>query len=196
MWLSPVQDPKTENNPYLGYVYTSFQERATFVSHKNTARHAFHAGDEKLALICGLISADEKRHEKAYQLIVERLFELDPTGAMLAVEDMMRKQIVMPAHLMYDGENQTLFDDFSSVAQKTLVYTAADYADIVAHLVKRWNLEKVEGLTGEGNKAQEYLCKLAPRIRKLADRAAAKAKLTAKASEKFSWVFNREVALL
>ncbi len=24
-------DPKTENNPYLGFVYTSFQERATKV---------------------------------------------------------------------------------------------------------------------------------------------------------------------
>jgi len=22
-------DPKTENNPYLGFIYTSFQERAT-----------------------------------------------------------------------------------------------------------------------------------------------------------------------
>jgi hypothetical protein len=26
-------DPKTENNPYLGFVYTSFQERATKVRH-------------------------------------------------------------------------------------------------------------------------------------------------------------------
>lgn len=25
-------DPKTENNPYLGFIYTSFQERATKVS--------------------------------------------------------------------------------------------------------------------------------------------------------------------
>lgn len=189
-------DPKTENNPYLGYMYTSFQERATFVSHSNTARHAFDAGDPKLAQICGLIAADEKRHEKAYQLIMERLFEIDPTGAMLAFEDMMRKQITMPAHLMYDGENPTLFDDFSAVAQKTKVYTAVDYADIVAFLVKRWNVEKIEGMTDEGRKAQEYVAKLAPRIKKLAERAAMKAKKTAKASEKFSWVFNREVALL
>ena len=26
-------DPKTENNPYLGFIYTSFQERATKVRH-------------------------------------------------------------------------------------------------------------------------------------------------------------------
>jgi hypothetical protein len=34
------QDPKTENNPYMGFIYTSFQERATKISHGNTARMA------------------------------------------------------------------------------------------------------------------------------------------------------------
>jgi acyl-[acyl-carrier-protein] desaturase len=37
--------PKTENNPYLGFVYTSFQERATKVSHGHTAHHAGELGD-------------------------------------------------------------------------------------------------------------------------------------------------------
>lgn len=47
--------------------------------------------------------------------IVEKLYELDPDGAMLAFADMMKKQIVMPAHLMYDGQSDTLFKDFSEV---------------------------------------------------------------------------------
>lgn len=38
-------DPKTENNPYLGFVFTSFQERATKVAHGNTARFAKEKGD-------------------------------------------------------------------------------------------------------------------------------------------------------
>ena len=33
-------DPKTVNDPYLGFIYTSFQERATKISHGNTASHA------------------------------------------------------------------------------------------------------------------------------------------------------------
>lgn len=37
--------PKTENNPYLGFVYTSFQERATKVSHGHTAAEAGVYGD-------------------------------------------------------------------------------------------------------------------------------------------------------
>ncbi|XAR62435.1 Acyl-[acyl-carrier-protein] desaturase [Bertholletia excelsa] len=69
-------NPGTENNPYLGYVYTSFQERATFVSHGNTARLAKEGGDPVLARICGTIAADEKRHENAYAKIVEKLLEV------------------------------------------------------------------------------------------------------------------------
>lgn len=98
-------DPKTENNPYLGFIYTSFQERATKVSHGNTANAAKEFGDTALADMCGHIAADESRHEIAYTRIVDKLFERDPDGAMLAFADMMRKQIVMPAHLMDDMEH-------------------------------------------------------------------------------------------
>lgn len=49
---------------------------------------------------------------------------------MLAFADMMRKQIVMPAHMMDDGEHaaknpgRNLFADFSGVAERTETYTA------------------------------------------------------------------------
>ena len=67
-------DPKTENNPYLGFIYTSFQERATKISHGNTARHAKDYGDKVLGQITGAIAADEGRHESAYSRIVDELF--------------------------------------------------------------------------------------------------------------------------
>ncbi|KAH7330967.1 hypothetical protein KP509_20G010400 [Ceratopteris richardii] len=186
-------DPQTENSPYLGFIYTSFQERATFVSHGNTARQAKEFGDFKLAQICGIIAADERRHENAYTKIVEKLFELDPDDTILALEDMMRKKISMPAHLMYDGNDRNIFDKFSLVAQRTGVYTAKDYADILEHLVKRWNVEKLSGLSSRGQQAQDYVCKLANRIRKLEERASRVKKGPKTAS--FSWIFNREVAL-
>uniref|UniRef100_A0A0C9S957 Acyl-[acyl-carrier-protein] desaturase n=1 Tax=Wollemia nobilis TaxID=56998 RepID=A0A0C9S957_9CONI len=186
-------DPRTENSPFLGFLYTSFQERATFISHGNTARFAKDHGDLKLAQICGTIAADEKRHETAYTKIVEKLFEIDPDGTVLAFEDMMRKKISMPAHLMYDGNDDNLFEHFSAVAQRLGVYTARDYADILEFLVKRWNVEKLEGLSSEGRKAQEYVCKLPPRIRRLEERAQERVKQGQKCA--FSWIFNREVVL-
>ncbi|GIL44757.1 hypothetical protein Vafri_2264 [Volvox africanus] len=193
-------DPKTENNPYLGFCYTSFQERATKVSHGNTARHALEYGDEVLAKICGSIASDEGRHEIAYTKIMDGLFERDPNGAMLAFSDMMRKQIVMPAHLMNDGEHEqktgrNLFADFSSVAEKTGTYTAMDYADIMEHLVGRWKVPERTGLKGEAARAQEYLVKLPDRIRKLAEKAAARKAKAKVVHSPFSWVFDREVPL-
>ncbi|KAD4586307.1 hypothetical protein E3N88_23908 [Mikania micrantha] len=192
--ISSGMDPGTENNPYLGFVYTSFQERATFVSHGNTARLAKDAGDPVLARICGTIASDEKRHENAYVKIVEKLLEVDPTGAMMAIADMMKKKITMPAHLMYDGQDPSLFEHFAAVAQRLGIYTADDYADILEYLIGRWKLEKIEGgLTGEGRRAQDFVCGLAPRIRKLQERADERARKMQPRGVKFSWLFNKEV---
>ncbi|KAE8663099.1 desaturase [Hibiscus syriacus] len=186
-------DPRTENNPYLGFIYTSFQERATFISHGNTARLAKELGDIKLAQICGNIASDEKRHETAYTKIVEKLFEIDPDGTVLAFADMMRKKISMPAHLMYDGQDDNLFDNFSAVAQRLGVYTARDYADILEFLVNKWKVTEITGLSAEGRKAQDYVCGLASRIRRLEERAQGRAKQAPKVP--FSWIFDREVHL-
>ncbi|GER43209.1 acyl-[acyl-carrier-protein] desaturase [Striga asiatica] len=186
-------DPRTENNPYLGFIYTSFQERATFISHGNTARLAKELGDLKLAQICGTIASDEKRHETAYTKIIEKLFEIDPDGTVLCLEDMMRKKITMPAHLMYDGKDDNLFEHFSAVAQRLGVYTAKDYADILEFLVARWEVDKLMGLSGEGRKAQDYVCNLPARIRKLGERAHARAKQVPPVP--VSWVFGREIKL-
>jgi len=194
-------DPKTENNPYLGFVYTSFQERATKISHGNTARQAADLGDETLGKICGAIASDESRHEIAYTRIVDELFTRDPNGAMLAFADMMRKQIVMPAHLMDDmqhgerNKGRNLFADFSDVAERLGVYDANDYCDIMVHLVDRWDVPNRTGLNSEAAEAQEYLCKLPERIRKLVERAGARKAKVKKEQVSFSWIFNKEVTV-
>jgi acyl-[acyl-carrier-protein] desaturase len=191
-----LQDPGTENNPYLGFVYTSFQERATAVSHGNTARLARAHGDDVLARTCGTIAADEKRHETAYGRIVEQLLRLDPEGAVLAIADMMRKRITMPAHLMHDGRDMNLFEHFAAVAQRLGVYTARDYADIVEFLVKRWELETLESeLSGEGRRARDFVCGLAPRMRRAVERAEDRTKKDEPRMVKFSWIFDREVVV-
>ncbi|WP_186753593.1 acyl-ACP desaturase [Echinicola salinicaeni] len=164
-------DPKSEKDPYQAMIYTSFQERATKVSHVNTGKLAEKAGDTVLAKICKTIAGDEARHEKAYKTFMARIFEIDPNGAMLAFEKMMRKQIVMPAVLMgKGGNNPTLFDQFSAITQKIGVYTGWDYARIIDHLVKLWKIESVTGLEGAAAKAQEYLSGLGDRYMRLADR--------------------------
>ncbi|GAB4861162.1 Stearoyl-[acyl-carrier-protein] 9-desaturase 6, chloroplastic [Ancistrocladus abbreviatus] len=188
-------DTGFKNDPYKFFVYASFQERATAISHGNTGGLAKSGGDPILARICGTIAADEKRHEAAYCLIVEKLLELDPTTTMLAIAKMMRK-ITMPGHLMYDGHEPRLFDRYSAVAQRLKVYTVSDYADILEFLIrKRWRLEAVEELTAEGRSAQEFVCGLVPRIRKLQERAEEQARKMKPLSANFSWIFNKPVSI-
>ncbi|WOK96617.1 stearoyl-[acyl-carrier-protein] 9-desaturase, chloroplastic [Canna indica] len=186
-------DAQTENNPYLCFIYTSFQERATFISHGNTARLAKQHGDLKLAQICGIIASDEKRHEKAYTKVMEKIFEIDPNGALLAFAGMMKKKITMPAHFMFDGRDERIFQHFSALAQRLGVYTAKDYADILEFLLARWKIGDLTGLSGEGNKAQDFVCSLGPKVRRIEERARARAKEGSTMS--FCWIFDRKVQL-
>lgn len=172
------------------YVYTSFQERATAISHGNTARLAKEGGDPVLARICGSIAADEKRHENAYSRVVEKLLEVDPNEAMIAIGYVMQKGVPMPAHLMQDGQDPQLFQHFCHVAQRIGVYTANDYIGILEFLIGRWRLEKLEGLTSdEAKRAQDFVCGLAQRMRKIQKRT----KNIEPIRAKFSWIFNKDI---
>jgi acyl-[acyl-carrier-protein] desaturase len=113
---------------------------------------------------------------------------------------MMRGQISMPAEEMTDGVNPNLYNDFSDVAQACGVYTAIDYADIIQHLVQRWDIEHLEGLSSEAEKERDYICRLPDRYRKLAERSMNKKK---KATEDapappkpFSWIYGRTAMAL
>jgi acyl-[acyl-carrier-protein] desaturase len=164
-------NPNTSNDPYQAIVYTSFQERATKISHVNTGKLADKAGDNTLSRICKTIAGDEARHEKAYKTFMSKIFEIDPNGALKSFDQMMRKQIAMPAVLMADGaKNQNIFNDFSAITQKIGVYTTWDYANIIDHLVSLWKIETLSGLKGDASKAQDYLCNLSARYKKIAER--------------------------
>ncbi|GFR44285.1 hypothetical protein Agub_g5492 [Astrephomene gubernaculifera] len=204
--ISSGLDPRLENNPYLCFVYTSFQERATRITHGNTARLALYHGDAALGRLCGAISADEARHELAYQAIIAEVLRRDPDGGVLAFADMMKKGIVMPAHFVDDGwhtaangPKSNLFQDYASVADGIGVYTANDYAGIVDHLVRKWDIANVRVESGEAAEAQEFLMHHSQRIRRLADlqmeRRLRDRKRGKSRTAAFSWVFKREVAM-
>jgi acyl-[acyl-carrier-protein] desaturase len=190
-------NPQAMKDPYKGFVYTSFQERATKISHGNVGKIARIEGDKNLNRICAKIAGDEGRHEIAYQKFSEEILKRDPEGLLAVFGEMMRGQIVMPAVEMTDGVNPNLYTDFSEVAQRLGVYTAIDYADIIEHLVKRWDLANLDGLKGEAEKEREYLCRLPDRYRKLAERSMNKKKKVTEdvvpTQKAFSWIHGRTV---
>jgi acyl-[acyl-carrier-protein] desaturase len=178
-------DIGTGKDPYKNFVYTSFQELATNVSHRRTATLAKQSGSDKLAKICGVIAADEARHAAAYKSFVSKIFEVDASEMMMAFEDMMRKKIVMPAHFLRQaGETiGAAFSHFSDAAQRLGVYTSYDYTNILDSLVKEWQIADITGLNDAGEKARDYLMLLPERFRKIAGRGG-KAAL----EYKFNWI--------
>ena len=178
-------DIGTGRDPYRNFIYTSFQELATNVSHRRTATLAKQFGNTHLSKICGVIASDEMRHAKAYKAFVSRIFEVDASEMMLALEDMMRKKIVMPAHFLRETgvKMGDTFSHFSDAAQRLGVYTTNDYIDILDSLLAEWKVEHIRELNEQAEKARDYLLALPTRLRRIADRT----KVPELAYE-FSWI--------
>ena len=183
-------NPRAYPDPYNGLIYTSFQERATRISHGNVGVLVEAQGDPNLAGICRRIAGDESRHEAFYIKMMRHVLEADPNGGIMAFRNMLRTLIAMPGRHMYDGKDPDLFDHFAIVAQRSGVYTVHDYAAIIEHLVKTWDIATLV-VTGPAARAQEYLCRQAERYTSFADEI--KSNLTDQPAMAFSWIYDRSV---
>lgn len=165
-------DIGTGKDPYKNFVYTSFQELATYISHNRVAQIARQFGDKKLFKMCNLIAGDEMRHHLAYSEFINQIFKVDPSEMMLAFEHMMKRKITMPAHFLREsGEKiSTLFEEFSNSAQRIGVYTSNDYVDILDKLIVKWEIDKINGLNDQAEKARDYIMNLPTRLKRVSER--------------------------
>lgn len=178
-------DIGTGRDPYKNFIYTSFQELATYISHNRVSQLAKSYGDKKLAKMCKMIAGDEMRHHNAYSEFVNQIFKVDPSEMMIAFQDMMKHKIIMPAGFLRESGNKisSAFEHFSDSAQRIGVYTASDYVDIMQKLINRWEIDKVTNLTDEAEKARDFLMKLPARMARISERLVIPAE-----SHMFKWV--------
>ncbi|MBQ0738208.1 acyl-ACP desaturase, partial [Aquimarina celericrescens] len=178
-------DIGTDRDPYKNFVYTSFQELATYISHNRVAKLARQHGNKSLAKMCKIISGDEMRHYNAYSTFVKEIFTIDPSQMMIAFKDMMKHKIVMPAMFLRESGDSIgdAFDEFSNAAQRIGVYTGQDYIDIMKKLIVRWDIEKITGLTDEAEKARDFVMSLPARMERINQRIKISEKIT-----HFKWV--------
>ena len=165
-------DIGTDQDPYKNFVYTSFQELATYISHNRVAKMAKEYSNKTLAKMCKIIAGDEMRHFNAYSEFVKNIFEVDPSQMMMAFADMMKKKIVMPAHFLREsGETiGSAFEEFSNAAQRLGVYTSQDYIDIMQRLIDKWEIDKLIDLTDEAERARDFVMKLPARMQRINER--------------------------
>lgn len=178
-------DIGTGKDPYKNFVYTSFQELATYISHNRVGQMAKQYGEKSLHKMCRLIAGDEMRHHLAYSTFVNKIFELDPSEMMLAFQYMMKQKITMPAHFLRESGDKisSAFGLFSEAAQRIGVYTSADYVDILQKLIDKWEIAKIDNLTDEAQRARDYIMSLPARLTRLSERI-----VIPEHSHEFKWV--------
>lgn len=162
----------TGRDPYKNFVYTSFQELATHISHKRVGQLAQKKQNKLLGNMCKLIAGDEMRHYMAYRSFIQKIFSVDPSEMMIAFSEMMKTKIVMPAQFIREsgGVIGDAFENFSNAAQRLGVYTTEDYIDILKKLIAFWDIANIRELNDKSERARDYVMNLPDRLAKISER--------------------------
>jgi len=173
-------NPDWDKDPYKVFVYTTLQERATQVSHKNTGKLA---GEDEPLLngILSSIAADEAKHYTFYRNVFKEVLRLDPNNAMLSAADIM-PAIDMP------GISMPNFRDMADVVRRIGIYGPNDYKRIVEEAIKFWEIEMITGLNDIAQKAQEKILSIPKRLEKVAEYVE---KRTKSKTFSFDFIYNR-----
>jgi len=128
--------------------YVSFQELATRVSHRNTGRIT----DDPVAdALLGRVAADENLHMIFYRNLLNAALELSPNETMRAITDVVTT-FQMP------GTDIAGFQRKAVEMAIAGVYDLRQHRDdVVAPVLRFWNVFEVEGLDAEGEQARAEL---------------------------------------
>ena len=180
-------DTRAEGDPYRGLAYASFQEHATKTSWNQLGKLCGAQGAPLLHKICGVIAADEARHERVYVTLLREVLQRDPSGGLEALEATLTHAIVMPARLMHDGHDRRLFERFADVGQRIGIYGPHDYAENLSQLIKTLGIETLQGLDERGEQARDVICALPARFHAMADARTQRAPRPVP----FAWIHGR-----
>lgn len=158
--------PNWNNNPLRLMAYVVMQEQATMMSHAGISRRARHE-DPLLQDVMAKISREEDRHHLVYRAFFKRLFELDPSAALDALDKVIGS-FVMP------GENMPAFKNISYLQERLGVFGPKQLATIVKKFGRHLNIEDVIGLTSEGERARDNIMRRVTTLERLAEREAKK----------------------
>ena len=154
-------NPDWGMDPYKLFIYTTLQERATQISHKNTGKAA---GMEEPLLngILSSIAADEAKHYTFYRNVFKEILTLDPEQALLSAVTVM-PAIDMPGIAMPN------FREMADVVRRSGIYGPWEYKSIVEEVIKFWEIDLITGLSDLAAKAQEKILAIPQRLQKIAE---------------------------
>ncbi|MGW0435115.1 acyl-ACP desaturase [Micromonospora sp. NPDC003197] len=128
--------------------YVSFQELATRISHRNTGKAT---GDPVCERLLARVAADENLHMVFYRNLLAAAFEVAPSQAMRAVADVV-------ADFQMPGNGIEGFARKSVAIALAGIYDLRQHRDeVLAPVLRQWDVFNVSGLDADGEAAQEQL---------------------------------------
>jgi acyl-[acyl-carrier-protein] desaturase len=128
--------------------YVSFQELATRISHRNTGRHT---QDPHLESMLARVALDENLHMIFYRNIASAVLEREPQTMVPAIRDVVTN-FAMPGNGVEGFTRRAL-----TIAMAGIYDLRIHHDEVLAPVLRAWGLEKIEGLTGEAEKAREEI---------------------------------------
>ncbi|MBA3757924.1 acyl-ACP desaturase [Candidatus Saccharibacteria bacterium] len=156
-----------------GIAYVTFQELATQISHRNSGKITQEKIEETVTdelpqeekerrLIIGQaaleimnrVAKDETMHYTFYRAAIDEALKIDPTSTVKAIYRQL-SEFEMP------GTGIRGFQRHAYRIAKAWIYNPHIHNEqIVQPLMKRWNIDSLEGLNEEGKRSQEALLDL------------------------------------
>jgi len=148
--------------PFDGLVYTTLQELATRIAHRNTGTVS---ADEGALRILQRIAGDENLHYLFYRAMGEGALQIWPSEMMLAIE----RQVTgfsMP------GADMPAFNDRAKRMAQAGVYNFRIHLDQILSrvLLKHWRVDRVQGLSDEAERARERTLAFMAKLDRVASR--------------------------
>lgn len=141
--MTKGQVPKPVD-PMQAIAYVSFQELATQVAHRNTSRHLLDPYGKR---IMGQIAGDEALHYRFYRDLAAAIFELDPSGMMVAVARQLRS-FAMPGTGIIDFERHK-----TAIAEAEIYDVAKFRNNVVVPTLESWKIWDKHNLNNSAQKA-------------------------------------------
>ena len=139
--------------------YVSFQELATRVSHRNTGKFT---NDPMCENLLTRIAADENLHMIFYRNLMDAALKIAPDQAMIAILDVV-KNFEMP------GANLPGFQRKAVEMAVEGIYDLRSHKDeVVAPVLRFWQVAEMEGLSAEGEAARTELAEFMEALEKQA----------------------------
>lgn len=143
------------DDPAAVFIYTSAQELATRVSHRNAGRLA---DDETAYNVMARIAADENHHFMFYRGVVQAMLDVDPSQMMEPIYRVL-EQFQMP------GTTIPGFLRRAVEMARVGVYNLRIHQErVIEPLLRDWKIADLSGLTVEGEQIREKLLALPEKL--------------------------------